>query len=220
MKLTKKIAIISSIAMLLSQPVAMAFDLKLPTKSSDSGSSVDVNALSKQQDDLVKSLSASLRDLSASQKIMADALGLKDAAALADTNANNLKKGDLTGKDDISKAVANSEDANKMIQAELKKGTKLSDDSKALFATALVPYGTGSVGVIVTGKKAADAAKSLTTTADLTVLSKLGSLIYIGKEAPTLISAFTSTTSQVISFSKTNGIDTTGIEKAAKSMGD
>jgi len=216
MKITKKIAILSSIALMLSQPVAMAFELKLPTKSSDSGSSVDVNTLSKQQDDLVKSLNASLRDLATSQKIMADALGLKDAAALAESNSNKLKSGDLTGKDDISKAVANSEDANKMIQAELKKGTKLSDDSKALFSTALVPYGTGAVGVLVTGKKAADAVKSLTATADLTILSKLGNLIYIGKEAPTLISAFTSTTGQLISFSKTNGLDTSGIEKATK----
>ena len=116
--------------------------------------------------------------------------------------------------------MANSENANKMIQAELKKGTKLSDDSKALFSTALVPYGSGSVGMIVTGKKAAEALKSLTSTVDLAILSKMSSLIFIGKESPTLISAFTSTTSQVISFSKTNGIDTTGIEKQAKSMGE
>jgi hypothetical protein len=220
MNFSKKIVTISSIALLLAQPVAMAFELKLPTKSSDSGSAVDTGALSKQQDDLVKSLNASLRDLATSQKIMADALGLKDASALAETNANNLKKGDLTGKDDIQKAVANSEGANKLIQAELKKGTKLSEDSKALFSTSLVPYATGSVGIVVTGKKAAEALKSLTTTTDFTVLTKLSNLIYIGKEAPTLISTFTSTTGQLITFSKTNSIDTSGIEKAAKSLGE
>jgi hypothetical protein len=220
MKLTKKIVMMSSIALFLIQPVAMAYELKLPTKSSDSSSSVDINSLSKQQDDLVKTLNAGLRDLSDSQKIMAEALGLKDAAVLADTNANNLKKGELTGKDEISKAVANSEEANKIIQAELKKGTVLSDESKALFVTSLVPYGKGSVGMIVTGKKAAEAAKSLTTTLDLTVLSKLGNLIYIAKEAPKLMTAFTSTTGQLLSFSKANGIDTSSIEKAAKSMGD
>lgn len=220
MNVTKKIVLISGLALVLSQPAAMAYELKLPTKSADSGSSVDVGALTKQQDDIVKTLNASLRDLSTAQKIMAEALGLKSSAALAEDTAKKLQSGELTGKDDLQKAVSNTKSVDKEIAAELKKGAKLSDESKAKFATSLVPYGTGSVGMVVTGKKAADAAKALTTTVDLTVLSKLGTLIYIAKESPTLVSTFTGTTSQLISFSKANGLDTKGIENLAAGMGN
>lgn len=216
MTVSKKILTISSIFLLLTCTVSMAFELKLPSKSSGTESTVDIGSLTKQQDELVKSLSSSLRDLAAAQKIMADALGLKDAAKLAETTANKLKSGDFTGKDEMVKSIANTKDAQNLIDAELKKGTKLSDDSKALLTTSLIPYASGSVGVIVTSKKAAEAVKALTTTTDFTILTKLGNLISIGKEAPNLISSFTSTTGTLISFAKTNGIDTSGIEKAAK----
>lgn len=220
MKNLIKVILLSGVFLIFSQKAVFAFELKLPKLGSGSNSSVNVDDLSKQQDELVKTLNSSLRDLATSQQIMAEALGLKGAASLAETNANNLKSGDLTGKDDVAKAVANSKDADKMIQEELAKGTELSEESKAKFSTALVPYGKGSVGMVVTGKKAADAAKSLTTTTDLTILSKLGTLMYIGKESPTLISTFTGTTGKLISFSKANGLDTSGIEKEAKLMGD
>lgn len=196
-----------------------AFELKLPKvgSSSSSGSgSVDVNALTSQQAALLKNLSESLRNLTQSQALMAASLGLKAQASIAETNANKLKSGDLTGKDDADKVVTSTLEVNKAIQEELKKGIKLSDESKAQFVSALPYYAKGAVGVVVTGNQAADAAKSLTTTTDLTVLSKLGTLIYIAKQAPSLLSTFVSTTGQVVSFSKANGIDTSSLESATK----
>lgn len=213
---TKLIVAVTLAAM--SSQYALAFELKMPKIGSDSSSSsVDVGALGNQQAELVKTLSNTLRDLTQSQIIMANALGLKAQASTAEDNSNKLKSGDLTGKDDIQKAVTSTVEVNKAIEAELKKGTKLSEDSKAQFTSALVPYGKGAVGMILTGKKAIDTAKALTSTIDLTILSKFGSLIYIAKEAPSLMSTFASTTGQVVSFSKSNGIDTSSFEKNSKS---
>lgn len=188
--------------------------------SATSGSTVDVNALTGQQADLLKSMSSSLKNMAQSQALMADALGLKDKSDLAKKTATGLEKGDLTGKDDIEKTVTNTLEVKKAIDAELSKGTKLSDESKAKFTSSLPFYGKGALDMITTSKKAAEAAKSLSSVTDLSVLSKLSSLIYIAKNTPSMVSAFGSTTTSLISFSKSNGISTTEIEKSAAGLGN
>jgi hypothetical protein len=74
--------------------------------------------------------------------------------------------------------------------------------------------------MVAAAKKAADAAQSLTHTVDPTVLFKLGSLLYVAKEAPTLISSFSGATGQLISFAGAQGIDTSGLKTAAAKLGD
>ncbi len=194
-------------------PNANALDLPIPWKSKKGDAGVDVNPLTKQQGELVALLNESLRNLAESQKLMADALGLKAQAATAEANANKLKIGDLTGKDDIDKALSSTLSVNNEIDAELKKGAKLSEESKAKFKASLPAYGTGAAAAVLTGKRAADAANSLIATADFTILNKLGNLIYIGKKSPTLISTFTKSTGHIISFSKSNGVDSSELEK-------
>lgn len=175
-------------------------------------SSVDVDALVNDQSALLKQVTTALLSLSKSQTIMANALGLKEQAAIASQNASALEAGDLTGKDDMEKQISSSQEVNDAIQAKLGESEGMSAESKAEFAKSLAPYGKGAVGIVTSSKTAAEKAKSLSGTKDFTVLKKLGALLSYGKKAPSLISSFTSSTGGVIKFCKANGIDTAELE--------
>ena len=205
MKLRKSLILCGFIALLSSG--VHAFDLPkvdIPGTGSSSGQA-DVKGLADQQSAVVKSLNTSLRDLSKSQAIIASALGLQEEASVAKSNADSLSKGDLSGKDDIKKAVTS---------------TPLDAASKAKFATAIPPYATGAIGIFQTANKAKDAAKSLSQTRDLTVLSQLGTLVYVSSEAPNLISSFSSATSNITKFASANGVDTSKLKNVTKSLGE
>jgi hypothetical protein len=187
--------------------------------SASSNASVDVSSLGNQQAELLVSVSASLRNLFKAEQMMAAALGLKSDAASAEKDAADLSNGDLTGKDGMSKEIENSIALNDTITQELKKGHALSDESKAQFTSALLPYGAGTAQMVVAAKKAADAGKSLASSIDPTVLFKLGSLIYMAKESPALISNFGGATSQIITFASSQGIDASPLKKQVAGMG-
>ena len=185
-----------------------------------SGSQADVKGLADQQSAVVKSLNAALRDLSKSQNIIASALGLQEEASVAKSNAESLSKGDLSGKDDIKKAVTSTLEVQKKIDEKMAQGITLDAASKAKFATAIPPYASGTINIFQTANKAKDAAKALSQTRDLTVLAQLGTLIYVGSEAPNLISSFTSATSNISKFATSNGVDTSKLKNVTKSLGE
>jgi hypothetical protein len=220
MKLRKSLMLCGFIALISSS--VYAFDLPkvdVPGVGSSSGQT-DVKGLADQQSAVVKSLNSSLRDLSKSQTIIASALGLQEEASVAKSNAESLSKGDLSGKDDIKKAVTSTLEVQKKIDEKMTQGTTLDAASKAKFATAIPPYATGTIGIFQTANKAKDAAKSLSQTRDLTVLSQLGTLIYVGTEAPNLISSFSSATSNITKFASANGVDTSKLKNVTKSLGE
>lgn len=202
---------------------SMAFGLPpIPgiTASGNSGASVNVDSLTQQQADLLVTVTTSLRNLSAAQTLMAQALKLDSAAAVAQSTGASLAAGNLTGKDEMKKDVESSLAVQQQINDKLAKGEALSADSKATFAKSLVPYGLGSAGMVVAGKKAADASQALTHTMDPTVLFKLGSLLYVAQEAPTLISSFGNATSGIVSFASAQGIDTSALQTAGANLGN
>ncbi len=196
-----------------------AFGIKTLTKNltggGDSGG-VDVKALTNDQSSLLKQVSAALLALAKSQALMSEALGLKEQAAIASQNAASLEAGELTGKDDMEKQIASSQEVSDAIQAKIEESEALTAKEKETFAKSLPPYGVGSIGVIRTSKTAIETSKSVLGSKDLTVLSKLGPLLSYAKKAPSLISNFTSCTSSVINFSKKNEIDTSELEEATK----
>jgi hypothetical protein len=220
-----KLRNLSAIALVLSAVYAspsMAFGLpSIPGIGGGSAApAVNVDALTVQQADLLKSMAVSLLNLSKAQVMMCNALGNSKAAAIAQANADSLSNGTLTGKDDMKKAIESSLSVNDEVKDGIAKAGTLSGDSKAMFAKSLVPYGLGTAGLVSAGKKAADAGQSLTHTMDPTILFKLSSLLYVAKEAPTLMSTFGNTTSQLVTYATSQGIDTSAIKVAGANMGD
>lgn len=189
-----------------------AFGLKNVLGVGSKGSGVDAKSLENDQSALLKQVTAALLSLSKSQAIMANALGLKEQAAIANQNASALEAGDLTGKDDMEKKISSSQEVNDAIQVKMSESEEMSAESKVEFAKSLLPYGKGASGIVTSSKTATEKAESLSGTKDFTVLTKLGALLSYAKKAPGLISSFTSSTGGIIKFSKANGIDTAELE--------
>ncbi len=175
-------------------------------------SSVDVDSLVNDQSALIKQVSVALLSLAISQEFMADALGLKDKAAIAAQNSDALKAGELTGKDDMEKQISSSQEVADAIQAKLGESETLTDEGKTKFTEALPFYGIGAVEVVSSAKMAMEKAKSVSSSRDFTILKKLGPLLSYSKKAPELIKGFASSTGSIIAFCKANGIDTSSLE--------
>ena len=186
----------------------------------EGGGDLDPKALADQQSAVVQSLNESLRNLTKSQVQFAKAIGLDEQAAVAEKTSESLAKGDLTGKDDIKKAVKSTTSVQNELNKKMAEGVKLDAEAKANFAKGIPNYIKGSLAMIATGKNAKEAGESISKTKDLTVLTKLGTLIYVGTEAPSLISLFAGSTSTLSKFMTSNEIDTSELDKAAESMGD
>jgi hypothetical protein len=203
--------------------VLLAFSIGLWGCQSNSlqslGDFLNMPGLTGEQSDLVASATASLISLTKSQAIMADALGLKEQSALAAKTAKDLESGDLGGKDGLETAVTNAESVQREIDKITNEKKQLSADSKVKFATALPPYGVGLAGLISTTQKAISTASSVANTRNLSVITKLGSLVFLAQKAPTLISTFSGSTSSLIAFSKENQIPTGGLEKEIDGLG-
>ena len=168
-----------------------------------------------QQAALMEQVTKSLTNLASAQTLMAEALGLKEEAAIAAQNASDLEAGGLTGSDDMEKRLASSDTVTDAIEAKMAEGEQLSDESKKIFASSLPPYGLGSAGMVTSAKSAATTASNLTSSADPQILAKmdeLKSIVSFGKAAPSIISGFKDTTGSIIKFAQANNIDTSELE--------
>tara|TARA_A100001011_G_scaffold238209_1_gene246163 strand:+ start:1098 stop:1772 length:675 start_codon:yes stop_codon:yes gene_type:complete len=170
------------------------------------GGDIDVDALADQQSALVKNMTAALANIMTSQIKFAEALGKKNLADGLQKEIDNMKAGEATPKKDVKSAVKVTTDTQVAINKEMENAT-LDAEGKIKFAEGLPPYGTGSINMIGAGMESIKLFKSLKGTKDLTIIRKLGNLIYLGKTAPSLISTFSSATSSISAFNSKNGIE-------------
>jgi hypothetical protein len=202
-------------------PVMAAFGLPdvtklVPGMGGDKAEAVelDLDSLMNTQTELVAKVSDALLSLSTSQSKMAEALGLKEMAAIATANAESLKSGGLTGEDDMKKQLSSTMGVNKAIQKKMEAGVELDTAGKAKFAESLPFYGKGAYEMVTTGQQAATTAKTVVDSKDLVAMNKLSTLFLVAKKSPGLLSSFTKSTGNIIAFSKSNSIDTSDLESA------
>jgi hypothetical protein len=212
------LAICSSLVVSVS---VMAFGLSDLTKSMpgmgvDKSEEVelDLDSLVSTQTELVAKVSDAMLSLSTSQAKMADALGLKEMAAIATANAENLGSGGLTGEDDMKKQLSSTMSVNQAIQDKMESGTELDVAGKAKFAESLPFYGKGAYGMVTSAQQASSTSKTVIDSKDVMAMNKLSTLLHVAKKAPELLSSFTKSTGNIIEFSKSNGIDTSDLESA------
>ena len=211
--------------------IAFAFDLsvELPdipgfskNKESDAegGSETDLKSLSDQQSAVVVSLNSTLRNLSKSQIIFAEALDLKEVAEVAKMNSENLAKGDFAGKDKLKKVLSSSNDVQAKINKKMEENQVLSAESKVKFAKGVSPYVDGTIDAVATGKNAQTAIYSLSNSRDLRVITKMGTLMYVATESPGIIELFFDSTNTLTKFMTTNGMDTEDLKSASDALGE
>lgn len=187
-------------------------DLK-PKKSSSSSS----GNLSASQDALVLQTAAAIAMLAEAQSYVALAQGNQELAEQLKNVQKELNGGN-TG--DIKSHMDTVNKAAEVQKEVIKQKEKMSDDAKKSYQKALVPYFSSAALTIKLKdpaqnfiKDATNQIKSIKNPLELGKVKKsVDTGMYIGKNIPSLISNLLSTTGDLMSYSKDNGLD---VSKAA-----
>ena len=178
------------------------------------GVELDLDSLMTTQTELVAKVSDALLALSTSQTKMADALGLKELAAIATANAESLESGGLTGEDDMEKQLSSTMGVNQAIQEKMESGAELDAAGKTKFIESLPFYGKGAYEMVTSAQQAAATVQGLGAK-DLMAINKLSTLFFVAKKSPGLLNSFYQSTGNIVDFATSNGIDTSDLQSAA-----
>jgi hypothetical protein len=152
---------------------------------------------------LVRGYVAANKDVLLANSQMADALGLKDAAAASRATAEALGEGATKGNlEDADKAVSTSTDA---VAAEMAKSPKLDAAAKTKYASGLAQLGRGVLKYVGLRKPAQDFSTGLKT-ASLVTVPKVQSGVYIAGHLPTGVSNLFTSLQNATAFAKSNDI--------------
>lgn len=205
---------------------ALAFSLDSVTKVAAggaaactfAGSTATKEGLAKEQKKMQADTKQVSQQILGAQTQLAEALNLKQVAANVQAQLNTVKKGNING-DKLDKVKSTSKDADKAIQAELKKIDTLSAEQKKKVSASLDKYGSAALGTAkIAGKTAlAGAATACMLRADPTKAASLSSqLDYIVDSAKTLpgfSKDLIKTGFSYIKLAKKYDIDVKGLEK-------
>ena len=168
-----------------------------------------------QQADIGRSVTNALMYLSEAQFLMAQAVGLKEEAAIAQQNAEDLAAGEVTGEGDLDQRLSSSSELTAAISAKMNSGIQLDADGKEQFRASLPPYTMGTTTMIFSAKMAAASASSIMSSGDPAVIRRLAELKYLivfGKSAPDLVKTFRGANQTIRAFANANDIDTSELD--------
>ena len=156
-----------------------------------------------QNDSLVRGYVAANKDVLLANAQMADALGLKDAAAASKATADALTDGATKGNlEDSNKAVSASTDA---VAAEMAKGPKLDAAAKKKYQSGMAQLGQGMLKYIGLRGPAQAFSSSLKSASPL-MLPKLQAGAYVVTQLPTGLSNLGTSMKNANAFAQSNDI--------------
>jgi len=156
-----------------------------------------------QNDSLVRGYVAANKDVLLANSQMADALGLKDAAAASKATADALTDGATKGNlEDSNKAVSASTDA---VAAEMAKGPKLDAAAKKKYQAGMAQLGVGMLKYIALRGPAESFSTGLKSASPL-MLPKLQAGAYVVTQLPTGLSNLGTSMKNASAFAKSNDI--------------
>lgn len=154
-------------------------------------------------DSLVRGYVAANKDVLLANSMMADALGLKDAAAASKATADALTDGATKGNlEDSNKAVSASTDA---VAAEMAKGPKLDAAAKTKYQSGMGRLGQGMLKYIALRGPASDFSNTMKSASPM-MLPKLQSGAYVVTQLPSGLSNLSSSMKNASAFAKSNDI--------------
>jgi len=167
------------------------------------GGSSGGDAVGGQNDALVRGYVAANKDVLLANSKMAEALGLKDAAATAKATADALTDGATKGNlEDSNKAVSASTDA---VAAEMAKSPKLDAAAKQKYSQGMAQLGQGVLRYIALAGPAQSFSSSLKNASPM-MLPKLQAGIYVASQLPTGLSNLSTSMKNASAFAKSNDI--------------
>lgn len=194
----------------LSAPIAQGFDLpKLPGVSSGGAASTQ------SPDEVLKNYRNTLYSFVKAEFGLATAMNGSNDLAAQRVLLENMKTGDAAAtKEDIQTLVSLNSAAKAEIDKKAAENTKLDASNKALASQSMLEY----VRALVSMKKLAGSVQGLASN-PVSLGANLGTVTYITKETPGLISKGASTTSTMFKYLGSNGVDLTEAKKEAAGLG-
>jgi hypothetical protein len=167
------------------------------------GGGASAGDITGQQDSLVRGYVAANKDVLNANSLMAEALGLKTAAATSAATSASLTEGATKDSlEESNKAVAASTSA---VAAEMAKKPVLDANSKALYSKGLVLLGTGTTKLVGVGKNVSTMGSSLKSVSPLQ-LPKLQSAVYIVSNFPGSMSNVGGALQNAVAFAQSQDI--------------
>lgn len=199
-------------------------DVATVATGGDSGNAkVDMKGLTSDQAKLKSRLVSALVHMLAAQEKVLAATGDKDAAGAVANQIGVLKAGNVQDEE-INKSVALTEENDKAISKKESSMNDLDRSSKEKVAEALPPYAYGVVDMTKLNNdfakwltKAQSAVSSASPTSLISIKKNLSFGMDMAPKIPALTKQTASTTHKLISFCKSNELETSGAEDA---MGD
>jgi hypothetical protein len=182
------------------------------TEETDDAPSLSVDEAQAQ---LILALTSALGDVLAAQAMIEKAKGNKDQAAKLNNLSQDMLGGD-SSNDDIQGAINVTSDITKAQSETFEQSDVMSDDAKALYAQALVPYLSSVAktkelaGAISNFMEASqNELKSIRNPMQIRKLKgTLETGLFIGKTVPKLIVNLGKSSIGLLSFARKNGLDT------------
>ena len=156
-----------------------------------------------QNDALVRGYVGANKDVLLANSQMADALGLKDAAAASKATADALTDGATKGNlEDSNKAVSASTDA---VAAEMAKGPKLDAAAKKKYESGMAQLGRGLIKYVALSGPAQAFSNGVKSASPM-MLPKLQAGAYVVTQLPTGLSNLGTSMKNASAFAKNNDI--------------
>ena len=194
-------------------------------KPAANGNSQTIDSVLAQQESLVKTYQASAINILTAQAYLLEAYGLKQKAAELRAEAKAIENG-TTNTEQIDTVKKLSIDANNLINSYIKNETALTNEARKTYQQALLPYATGVAEMVKLEpdfknflQSAKDQVSSASLMEKMSVKEKLDVGMYLAMEAPGYIVNVASTTKNIVTYAKKQGVSTKVAEKALKSLG-
>lgn len=164
------------------------------------------------QDKLVKTYVDATQFNLKAQKIMAEALGLKEKAAELQTLATSLGSGNVN-KGEIDKIREISQAAQEAIDEKQAEAQQLSPEAKVLVAKSMLPFAQCVLGYKDAASLCGDSLslannviKNAPLTQKLSATKKLDKVLYLAPKVPSDLTAVLSTAKKYSDFAKSNDV--------------
>ncbi|WP_024972613.1 hypothetical protein [Ralstonia pickettii] len=200
-----------AVALALGGASAHAFELpKVPSLGGSSGGASTASAA-----EVMKNTRNSLYAFTKAEVGLAGALGGYTELAAQKELLNNLKAGDAAAKkDDLQTLVTIHESASKEINAKVAANDKLDVSQKSLAAQSMVEYVKGLISSKKTVSSLQDLAKN-----PVSLGLEANTVLYAAKEVPSIVAGGASSTTTLVKYLTSNGVDTSEAKNLASDLG-
>lgn len=205
-----KVVLISATVVFSAGAQAQFGGLSLPGKIAGGSGGATEDAGS-----VVKNARNSLASFVKAKLGLIEAMGGSEELAAQKNMLEGLKQGDAAAsKEDLETIVSLDKATGDMINKKTADNAQLDAKNKATAGKSMAEYVSG----LVSAKKMVSSVTNLSKN-PLSLGSNLGAVTFLAKELPGVISSGTSTTSTLLSYLNSNGVDTSESKKAAGDLG-